>query len=133
MTNDILILAAGLGDVVASGLSDGSYSGYNIAASTTNEPTGKLITDLAIFTPIQYVLKVVSLFMLMLFGWKLITALTSAKEKGSITKAITSNIGYLIAAVLLWDISIFLSLLGVIKTAATALASSITSLVSGVK
>ena len=133
MTNDILILAAGLGDVVASGLSDGSYSGYNIAAATSTEPTGKLITDLAIFTPIQYVLKVVSLFMLMIFGWKLITALTSTNEKGSLKKAITSNIGYLIAAVLLWDISIFLSLLGVIKTAATALASSITSLVSGVK
>jgi|688.fasta_scaffold75005_2 hypothetical protein len=131
MTNDILILAAGLGDVVASGLSDGTYSGYNIAAS--NDPDGKLITDLAIFKPIQYVLKVVSLFMLMLFGWKLITALTSAKEKSSIAKAITSNIGFLIAAVLLWDISIFLSLLGVIKTAATALAASITSLVSNVK
>ena len=130
MTNDILILAAGLGDVVASGLSDGSYSGYNIAAS---DPDGKLITDLAIFKPIQYVLKVASLFMLMLFGWKLITALSAGKAENTPFKAIRNNIGFLIAAVLLWDVSIFLSLLGIIKTAATALASSITSLVSGVK
>jgi hypothetical protein len=133
MTNDILILAAGLSDVVTSGLSDGSYSGYNIAASTTTDPDAKLITDLAIFKPIQYVLKVASLFMLMLFGWKLITALTAGKSDTTPLKAIRNNIGFLIAAVLLWDISIFLSLLGVVKTAATALASSITSLVSGVK
>lgn len=129
MINDILILASGLGDVATSGISDGTYSGYTISA----EPNSDTIKNLAIFTPIQYVLKVVSLFMLILFGWKLISALTSAKEKSSIAKAISSNIGYLIAAVLLWDISIFLSLLGIIKTAATALASSITSLVSGVK
>ena len=131
MTNDILILAAGLSDVVTSGLSDGSYSGYNIAASTTTDPDAKLITDLAIFKPIQYVLKVVSLFLLLLFGWKLITALTSGKTK--LIDALRSSGLYLVAAILLWDISIFLSLLGVVKTAATALASSITSLVSGVK
>jgi hypothetical protein len=131
MTNDILILAAGLSDVVTSGLSDGSYSGYNIAASTTTDPDAKLITDLAIFKPIQYVLKVVSLFLLLLFGWKLITALTSGKTK--LIDALRSSGLYLVAAVLLWDISIFLSLLGVVKTAATALASSITSLVSGVR
>jgi hypothetical protein len=131
MTNDILILAAGLSDVVTSGISDGSYSGYNIAASTTTDPDAKLITDLAIFKPIQYVLKVVSLFLLLLFGWKLIAALTSGKTK--LIDALRSSGLYLVAAILLWDISIFLSLLGVVKTAATALASSITSLVSGVK
>lgn len=131
MTNDILILAAGLSDVVTSGLSDGSYSGYNIAASTTTDPDAKLITDLAIFKPIQYVLKVVSLFLLLLFGWKLISALTSGKTK--LIDALRSSGLYLVAAILLWDISIFLALLGIIKTAATALASSITSLVSGVK
>ena len=90
-------------------------------------------TDLAIFTPIQYVLKVASLFMLLIFGWKMIMAFTKGGEDAKPMKAIRSNIGYLIAAILVWDIGIFLSLLGIVKTAATALASSITSLVSGVK
>ena len=133
MINDILILAAGLGDVATSSISDGAYSEYTILANTTPEPTGKLITDLAIFTPIQYVLKVASLFMLLIFGWKMIMAFTKGGEDAKPMKAIRSNIGYLIAAILVWDIGIFLSLLGIVKTAATALASSITSLVSGVK
>ena len=108
MTNDILILAAGLGDVANAGLSDVSYTGYDILATGQKfDPKDKQsFKDLPIFTPITYVLRVVSLFMLLLFGYKLIAGLT--KGAGKVMEAFKSSLGYLIAAILLWDIMIFI-------------------------
>lgn len=129
MTNDILILAAGLGDVANAGLSDVSYSGYDVLAGSTKfEPTKEKFEALPIFTPIKYVLKVVSLFMLLLFGYKIIAGLTSAKK---LPDVIRSSGMYLVAAVLLWDITIFISLIGLVTSFAGYVSSTITDLVGG--
>ena len=128
MTNDILILAAGLGDVATSGLNDISYSGYDILAEKV--PTKEKFEALPIFTPVKYVLKVVALFMMLLFGYKVISGLTKGNAK--IMDVIRSSSLYLVAAVLLWDIGIFLDLIGLVTTFADFIGRTITELVTDV-
>lgn len=129
MTNDILILAAGLGDVANAGLSDVSYSGYDILAKKFDPTDKKAFEDLPIFGPIKYVLRVVALFILLLFGYKIIAGLTSAKK---LPEVLRSSGMYLVAAILLWDITIFISLLTVVINLAGKLATTITTLTDGV-
>jgi hypothetical protein len=130
MTNDILILAAGLGDVANAGLSDVSYSGYDILAGNNKfEPTKEKFEALPIFTPIKYLLKVVSLFMILLFGYKLIAGLTKGSAK--LVDALRGSAMYLVAAVLLWDITIFLNLIGLVTSFASYISSTISTLVGG--
>lgn len=131
MTNDILILAAGLGDVANAGLSDMSYSGYDMLAKKFDPTDKQQFIDLPIFTPIKYVLRVVALFMLLLFGYKIIAGLT--KKDAKFMDALRASALYLVAAVLLWDITIFINLLTLVVTLAEKFAATFITLIDGAK